>query len=163
MSMLKTWWNGRDARERRVLSIGALIVVGMLLWALVWKPLDDARRALIDSNARLTGDLKAMRIAATKLRGVSADGDAERARAGRSLLALTDAGIREIGLGGGLKRIEPAGDGRVRLRLEAIAFDPLTGWLEAIATEYGVRVSEMTATRTPYAGQVDVQLVLEDP
>lgn len=163
MSGLTTWWQSRDARERRVLTTGAVVVGLMLLWAFAWKPLDDARHALIESNARLSGDLATMRVAAADLGGRPADGDAARARAGRSLLAMADAGIREIGLHGGLKRIEPDGDGRVRLRLEGIAFDPLAGWLEALAADHGVRVSELAATRTAYAGQVDVQLVLEDP
>jgi general secretion pathway protein M len=89
--------------------------------------------------------------------------DVSRARAGQSLLALADAGVREIGLGGSLKRIEPAGEGRVRLRLEAAAFDSLVEWLETLSARHGVAIAELAATRTGHAGQVDVQLVLEDP
>ena len=163
MNAFTGWWQGRDARERRVLSIGGIVVGAMLLWALVWKPLDDARATLAESNGRLAADVSAMRIATAELRDGARGDEPARQRAGQSLLALADAGIRDIGLGASLKRIEPAGDGRVRLRLEAIAFDPLAAWLETLSVQQGIRVAEMAATRTEHAGQVDVQLVLEDP
>lgn len=163
MTAFKTWWSGRDARERRVLGTGAIVVAVMLVWAFVWKPLDDARATLVESNGRLAADVAAMRDASEVLRGAASNDDAARARAGQSLLALADAGIRDIGLGGSLKRIEPAGDGRVRLRLEAVSFDPLAAWLETLAAQQDIRVTEIAATRTGYAGQVDIQLVLEDP
>lgn len=163
MTAIAGWWQARDARERRVLSIGAIAMGAMLLWAFVWKPLDDARAALAESNGRLAADVASMRIAVAELRGRDTGDDSARDRGGRSLLAIADAGIREIGLGGSLKRIEPAGEGRVRIRLEAVAFDPLAAWLERMSVEQGIRVAEMAATRTDYTGQVDVQLVLEDP
>lgn len=163
MSALTTWWQARDARERRVLSIGAFAMAAMLLWAFAWKPLDDARATLAESNGRLAADVASMRVAAAELSGSRPGDDPARERAGRSLLAVADAGIREIGLGGSLKRIEPAGDGRVRLRLEAVSFDPLAAWLEGLSIAQGIRVAEMAATRTEHAGTVDVQLVLEDP
>lgn len=162
MSAVTSWWHGREARERQVLTIGAVAVAAMLLWALVWKPLSDARSALIESNDRLAVELSTMRAGAAQLSGAQRGDDVARARAGRSLLALADAGVREIGLGAGLKRIEPDGEQRVRLRLEAVPFDPLIGWLETLTVQQGIRIAEMAATGTEYHGQVDVQLVLED-
>jgi general secretion pathway protein M len=157
------WWQGREPRERRVLAIGAVLVAVMLAWALVWKPLQDSRAALVEGNARLAADLAGMRAAAVRLQGSATPADAARARAGQSLLALADAGVREIGLGGSLKRIEPDGERRVRLRLEAVPFDPLAGWLQRLDREHGIVVAELAANATDYVGQVDVQLVLEDP
>jgi general secretion pathway protein M len=163
MSSLRTWWLAREPRERQVLSIGVLVVVLMLGWALVYKPMADARTSLMRGNERLAADLLSMRHDAARLRSGETGETAARERAGRSLLALVDAGIRDIGLGAGLKRIEPAGDGRVRLRLEAVPFDPLAGWLETLAQRHGIVVAEMAATATEYVGQVDVQLVLREP
>ena len=165
MKGLTAWWRGREPRERTVLALGFVAVVAMLLWAFVWKPLDDRRNAMIESNARLAADLAVMReLAARTTRSAGAiSGDAARERAGQSLLALADAGLRQAGLGASLRRIEPAGEGRVRLRLEAVSFDPLAAWLEQLSQRHGVRVAEISATRTAYAGQVDVQLVIEDP
>lgn len=162
MSALNAWWRAREPRERQILVVGALVAALMLGWALLYKPLTDARASLVQGNQRLAADLASMRANAARLRSGVVDGDAARERAGRSLLALVDAGIRDIGLGAGLKRIEPAGDGRVRLRLEAVPFDPLAGWLETVAQRHGVIVAEMAATATEYVGQVDIQLVLQE-
>lgn len=163
MNAINAWWRGREPRERIVLALGIVAVAAMLLWAFAWKPLDERRDAMIESNARLAADLASMRALAARAGTAGGSGDAARERAGQSLLALADAGLREAGLGASLRRIEPAGDGRVRLRLEAVAFDPLAAWLEQLARRHGVLVAEIAATRTDYAGQVDVQLVIEDP
>lgn len=164
MTAFRQWWQGRQTRERQVLSIGALAMLAMLLWALVWKPLADHRESLAGANQRLAGDLVMMRVSASELVGGGDRGeDAARARAGQSLLALADAGIREIGLSGSLRRIEPAGDGRVRIGLEGVPFDPVVQWLERLVAEQGIRIAELSAVRTAYAGQVDLQLLIEDP
>ncbi|MFB9066598.1 type II secretion system protein GspM [Pseudofulvimonas gallinarii] len=162
MNPLRTWWQAREARERRILLVGGLLTAVMLGWALLYKPLADARRSLAEGNQRLAADLVTMRADAARLAGGGIE-DGTRERAGRSLLALVDAGIRDIGLSAGLKRIEPAGEGRVRLRLEAVPFDPLATWLETLAQRHGIVVAEMAATATEYVGQVDIQLVLREP
>lgn len=163
MEALRIWWQAREPRERRVLGIGAVLGLLMLGWALLYKPMADARASLAEGNARLAADLEAMRTYAARLGSSAAGGDAVRERAGRSLLALVDAGIRDIGLAAGLRRIEPAGEGRVRLRLEAVPFDPLAAWLETLAQRHGIVVAELSATATEYFGQVDIQLVLREP
>lgn len=134
----------------------------MLFWAFAWKPLADARSALVEGNARLAADLAGMRALAARAGPAVAGEAAARDRAGQSLLALADAGLRESGLAGGLARIEPAGSGRVRLRLEAVAFDPLADWLQGLRQQHGIRIAELAVTRTD-AGRVDANLLIEDP
>ncbi len=51
----------------------------------------------------------------------------------------------------------------MRLRLEAVPFDPLAAWLETLAQRHGIVVAELSATATEYFGQVDIQLVLREP
>lgn len=162
MNALSAWWQGRTPRERRTVLAGAVLLALMLAGALAWKPLADARQSLAEGNARLAADLSAMRALAARA-GPAPSGEAmARDRAGQSLLALADAGLRETGLAGGLARIEPAGSGRVRLRLEAIAFDPLADWLQQLRGRHGIRVAELAVTRTD-AGRVDANLLIEDP
>lgn len=169
MSAMQAWWSGREPRERQVLALGGLVVLLMLLWAFAYKPLTDARAALHEGNGRLAADLQLMRATVAHGSGfgagVTAAGsdDAARRRSGRSLLALVDADLRELGLGPSLKRIEPAGERRVRARLEAVPFDQVVEWLERLSVEQGIRVGEFAASRTEYAGQADIQMLIEDP
>lgn len=162
MNALTSWWRARADRERHALVAGAVVLAAMLVWAFAWKPLADARSALVAGNARLAADLSGMRAMAARAGSLAAGDAVARDRAGQSLLALADAGLRETGLAGGLARIEPAGSGRVRLRLEAIAFDPLADWLQRLHQHYGIRIAELAVTRTD-AGRVDANLLIEDP
>ncbi len=159
----QAWWQGRDLRERRVLAAGAVVCVLMLAWVFVHKPLVDARTGLVQGNARLAADLAQMRQIAHRHQGVAMSGASSQPRvAGQSLLAVVDGGLRELGLGGSLRRIEPAGEGRVRVRLEAVPFDPLVTWLESLAAGQDVHLAEIAASRADHAGQVDIQMLIEE-
>lgn len=161
----QAWWQGREPRERRVLVAGAAVCLLLLGWVFLYRPLVDARAALVQGNVRLAADLAQMRQIARDHQGSQGSqpgGRSAAARAGQSLLALVDGGLRELGLGASLRRIEPAGEGRVRVRLESVPFDPLVSWLETLEAGQGVRLAEITASRTAYAGQVDVQMLIEE-
>ncbi|MCK9489837.1 MAG: type II secretion system protein M [Xanthomonadales bacterium] len=161
---LQAWWQARQPRERRVLAAGAVLCLLLLAWVFVHKPMVDARAALVQGNARLAADLGQMRQIAARHQGQAGQRSvSNRSRAGQSLLAVVDGGLRELGLGPSLRRIEPAGEGRVRVRLDAVPFDTLVAWLETLAAEQGVRLAEMAASRAEYAGQVDIQMLIEEP
>lgn len=159
----QAWWQERQPRERRILAAGAAVCLLMLAWVFVHKPLVDARTALVQGNARLAADLAQMRQIAHLHQGDAPGGSSASApRGGQSLLAVVDGGLRDLGLGPSLRRIEPAGEGRVRVRLEAVPFDPLVTWLETLAAGPGIDLAEIAASRTEYAGQVDVQMLIQE-
>ena len=61
-----------------------------------------------------------------------------------------------------LKRIEPVGPRSVRAGFEFAAFDSLMDWIEALAREHGVQVSDFSADRIDTTGLVNARVTLED-
>ena len=159
---MKGWWLGLAERERRLLKAGAVLVVLLLGWTLVWEPLqrsrDDWRQRAIAAEA----SLQWMRAASRELaqRGPAAQPPAPDSR---SLLARVDSGARDAGLGGALVRVEPTGPDQVRMQFQQAGFDPLMDWLQQLAAQQGVRVAELSVRRAQGVGLVDARVGLEQP
>ena len=161
--MIRAWWDGLQERERRMLAIGGVVVAAMLGWALLWYPLSHARSDLASRVARQRDDLAWMRQALGETRALRAQGAHARAdRQGKSLLALADVTARGAGLTGALKRVEPAGGDSVRVNLEIANFDTLMNWLDGLARDYGVQVTDFSADKIEGLGLVNARVTLED-
>jgi len=161
--MIRSWWEGLQARERRVVAIGAGVLGLMLGWALLWYPLQHARADLATRVAHQHDDLAWMRQALAEVKTLRAQGAHARAdRQGKSLLALADVSARGAGLTGALKRVEPAGSDSVRVNLEIADFDALVNWLDALARDYGVQVTDFSADKIEGIGLVNARVTLQD-
>ena len=146
--MIRAWWSRLQLREQRVLGVGAVIVVLLLGWALLWHPLVHARTELEKRVAQQRGDLAWMREALGEAHQLHAQGTQGRAeRQGKSLLALADVSARGASLAGALKRVEPTGGKSVRVNFEVVNFDALVNWLDALARDYGVQATDFSADK----------------
>jgi general secretion pathway protein M len=162
--MIEAWWRSRSERDRRVLLAGAFIVVTLLAWAFVWYPLARTRSRLDLQIEHQRADLAWMRATAgdlTQMRDRGARGQVDRQ--GKSLLALADVTARGAGLGGALKRVEPAGPKSVRVAFETANFDALIGWIDTLARNYGVQATDLSAEKVEGMGLVTARVVLEEP
>lgn len=143
------------SRDRRVLAIGALIVLVLLGWAWVWEPLRSERlqlRERVGANADLLALARARPMPVFTTPGAPRTG---------SLLARADASVRAAGLGERLGGIEPQGRDALRLQIDDVAFDVLAAWLQSLAVD-GIAVEAMSVQRAASAGHVDARVVLRD-
>jgi general secretion pathway protein M len=161
--MMRTWWEGLHARERRTLGTGAIVAALLLGWALVWHPLSRARTELTARIAQQRDDLAWMRQALAETKNLRAQGARGRAdRQGKSLLALADVSARGAGLAGALKRVEPAGNDSVRVSFEIADFDVLIGWMESLVRDYGIQITDFSADKVEGLGLVNARVTLEE-
>jgi general secretion pathway protein M len=161
--VIRAWWTGLQARERRTLAIGAAVAAVLLGWGLIWYPLSHARSDLAARVARQRDDLAWMRQALGETKSLRAQGARSRAdRQGKSLLALADVSARGAGLGLALKRVEPAGSTSVRVNFEVANFDVLMNWLDSLGRDYGVQVTDFSSDKVEGLGLVNARITLED-
>jgi general secretion pathway protein M len=162
MSLLRQRWEALEPRERRVLGAGAVVVLAVIGYLLVWEPLVQSRDEWRVRVAAAETDLVWMRSVAPEVlarRGATPAGTAPDSR---SLLARVDASVREAGLAGALLRVEPVASNQVRVTFEQAGFDALMRWLETLAQRHGTRVTEMSVQRADGVGVVDARLGLEE-
>lgn len=159
---MKAWFMRLEANEKRMLISGGGLLLVMFLYVGIWEPLTDSVESLRISTAEQQTLLAWMRGAAQEvkqLRGRS--GQQAKPASGGSLLSLVDRTAKSGGLGTALKRVQPDGETKVRVWLEAASFDSLVGWLTALETRHGVHVESSVFQALEEAGRVDARLVFE--
>jgi general secretion pathway protein M len=161
--MMTVWWDQLSVRDRRVLIVGVIIVVAFLTWAYLWHPLAQQRAQLNGQLDQARRDQAYFQIAQAEVERLRNAGARSRAdRQGKSLLALADITARGVALDGALKRLEPIGPRSVRATFEFVPFDTLIAWVENLARDYGVQVSDFSADQVDATGLVNARVTLED-
>lgn len=158
---MKTWWQSLQPRERRLLLAGGSLILFVLAWLLLWRPLAAEHQRLQSSLPELELQVAEARTQAAAILAARAAVQATPAfSGGRSLMTMVDAGAREMGLSSGLKRLQPDGDQRVRVEFEGVSFDVLASWVERQVAE-GVEIREWNVDRALAPSVVNARLTLE--
>ncbi|MBI5450372.1 MAG: type II secretion system protein M [Gammaproteobacteria bacterium] len=158
MNALLAYWQNLQTRERRLILAALLLVLPLLLYLGVWRPLQQQVNTLQHRvEAQQETEAWMQQAAAEVLRLRARDG---AATSGGSLLATMERSTRQYNLGMALKRVEPDGIGKVRVQFESAEFDRLVEWLEALAVQHTIQVESATLDRQSTAGIVNAQLVL---
>lgn len=156
-----TFWQQRNARERRTLTLAAIALVTLLGYQFVWSPV---QRADTEAHDRL--------VQAEQLATFTAQAKTTLMQAGPksaqphlvSPMLWVEQAARTVGIEQQLVQRQPDGDDRVQLKFAAVPFDSLLSWL-AQASEVGLDVQ--SASITPKGGDssgavglVDAQITL---
>jgi len=157
---MKAWFMGLEANERRIMIGGGGLLLVMLLYVGIWEPITNKMDALRVSTAEQQSRLAWMRGAAQEVKQLRGHaGRPVRPTSGGSLLSLVDSTAKSGRLGGALKRVQPDGDAKVRVWLEAANFDDLVRWLTTLETRNGVHVESSVFQALDTPGRVDGRLV----
>ncbi len=155
---MNRYWSTLQPRERRIVLIGATLLLVLGVYALIWAPLTE-RTATLRENVRAEREtLDWMRQAAsevTRLRGRAAPAGA----AGGPLLTRVDTAARSHGLADALKRVQPEGSDNIRVWLEGASFDAVLRWLHEIAGG-GVQISALVVDRAETPGSINARVTL---
>ncbi len=148
-------WARASTRERRLVVLAALVVVGGAGYAWLWQP-------MVADSARLARDLPRERAVLTAARAQAAEIVAlakTPAPPRGPLRATVEQALAEHGLRPDAGTLDEK-EGRLRVDLASVRFDALVPLLAALAQKGGVRVIEATVTQRVEPGQVRAELVL---
>lgn len=167
---------GLERREQVLLVGGGLLAAALLVYALIWLPLQRGVQQLRLSVAQSHAELTYMRQAAAEVQRLdnqqaargraltpSGSDQAALATANESLATLVDRSARDTDsdFAAALKRVEPQPGGRLNARLEQADFDQLLRWLAALRRVHGVSVVSLAIDAAQRPGLVDARLVLQ--
>ena len=154
-AMIGGYWKAISARERAVLAVGAVLVLGTALYLFLWEPGMAARRSLSASLPRLRAQLEDMRwqreevVALRKKLGASsARGDVAatlRASAGQAPFASA------------VEHIEGMPGGKARMQAGPVPFHAWLAWADNLHRELGVRVDACAIHALDQPGMVRVE------
>ncbi len=156
-----TQWNQLAPRERVMVALGGIILVGAFLYLLAWEPFQERLTTARRNVAEQQRDLLWMTQAAAEVRRLQGGGTVSSTpRNNESLLALVDRSARSVGLGPFLKRVEPEGKDKVRVWLDNAGFEKILAWLASLEKTSGVTTESLVVDRQATPGQVNARLVL---
>jgi general secretion pathway protein M len=159
---MKAWFNSREINERRMLIGGGSLLLVMFLYIGIWEPLNNKVDALRVSTAEQQSLLTWMRSAAQEVKQLRGRGGQQaKSASGGSLLSLVDRTAKSGRLGKELKRVQPDGESKVRVWLEAASFDDIVSWLTVLESRHGVSVESSVFQALEAPGRVDARLVFE--
>lgn len=153
------YWRRLQPRERALISVAALLLAFVLIWTLVWAPLQESRSSLADRIADQRALLDWLDRVAPEVDRLRASRDSRPELEGDSTLSVIDKGARAAGLAGALKRIEPGTGDEVRVVFDQVSFPDLMRWLGTIVADRPLAVARLTADRAA-PGRVDSVVVL---
>ncbi|MGD8884356.1 MAG: type II secretion system protein M [Gammaproteobacteria bacterium] len=161
---MKEWYNNLEPRERRILIIGAGVLVIAMLYLLGWEPLVNKTAKLrdsIDTNQELVSWMENAAEQAQQMQAqISARGPTGK-KSGQSLLGTIDRTAKAGDLGKSVKRVQPDGQTKARVWLENANFDAMIKWLESLQRQQGIRIVTSVIEKQEEAGIVNARLVLE--
>jgi len=154
---LKKRWQALGARERRALTVLAVFLAPVLLYLLVWGPVENG---LARSTARLStvqGQLAQLREQAALVTALRA---APRSEAPADAASAVQEAAAGSGLREQVKRVDADSPGSVRVQLEAAPFSALMSLLVELQQK-GLRTESATIERNAKPGTVNARLLLQ--
>lgn len=140
-----------------MLVVGALALVLVLGYGLVWLPFEKSQKRAREDLARSEATLTWARQAAAQI--ISLRASSRPAPDTRPLLSIVDSTAKASGLDGVIRRIQPIGQNDVRVSLEGASYAALMAWLVQLHGK-GVKVVELSIQRENDPGKVTANLTL---
>lgn len=140
---VRGWWQARDARERRMLWWMLAALSAFAWWYGVLAPLHHARDAAHAAHQRAAGTLATAR-AGEALLSAQAGGDARRPSTTEALSAAVEETARSAGVA--ISRGREGEPGEWVLEIDAVDYDGLVAWLDALRQRHRLAPDALHAT-----------------
>lgn len=149
-------WQSRTLRERRVLLMGAALLILLLIWSWLIDPALSTRKKMQQQLPELRAQSAQMQALAKEITGLPAAPPAAQPVSRQALeRLLTESGLKA-------EQITVA-DNMVTLNFSDASFSSLTEWLQKIQREQQLSVTEATVTARERLDRVDATLSLQRP
>ncbi len=156
---MNEWYQNLALREKRFVLAGAVTLVIIMVYTLVYEPMMtgleeqatslDMRKSALERLAKISREYKAL--------GVS--GNKRSVKDKRSILAVIDQTSSAVGIKKSIKRLTPEGENKVRVRVEDVAFDNLLEWLAINSTKHKIRAEIFLVRKTEIKGKGNATLL----
>ena len=153
------FWNARNPREQAILGGGAVVLVLVFGYLLLWEPASIERARLTRNLPVLRANLAEMETLAQEARGLSAN-RAPTLRGDALTQALQDSLAQH-----GLKatRLMATGDNATQVQLDKAPFGSVAGWLQDVRLQQRLKVTDAHISYVGATALVNVTATLHGP
>lgn len=158
MNRLRDAWGGLAPNERRLALIGAGVLASLLLYLILWLPLQKDLARLRTAVPEERAQLARMRNQAATIKPLR--GLARGATAGGVPLTIVEQSANARGLRSAITRLEADGSTGVLLAVDGVAFNALIAWVADLQTGHALFVDNATIEAQSKPGIVNARLKL---
>lgn len=153
------FWSARNPREQAILGGGAVILILVFGYLVLWEPAATGRARLIRNLPAQRADLAEMETLAQEARGLQAS-PAPSLRGDALTQALQDSLAQH-----GLKatRLASTGDNAVQVQIDKAAFGAVAGWLQDVRLQQRLKVADARISYVGATALVNVTATLQGP
>jgi general secretion pathway protein M len=155
---LQAKWERLAPRERRAVGILAGVMAFVLLYFLVWSPLQRSLTRLRVDVPNEQGQLLRMRQQAAQVAQIRLKAPAPQISG--NLIPNIEQSATAHGLRASFTRLEPEGANGVRIQVDGASFNALIGWLSEAQKQYALRTEQATFEAHAAPGTVNARLTL---
>ena len=158
LERLRSAWAGLAPAERRLVAIGAALLGVLLLYLMLWRPVQK-------DLARLRVSVPEERVQLQRMRTQAASIKPLRARLGSApaagmLLSVVDQSATARGLRGSISKLEADGSTGLQLVAEAVPFNTFIAWLAELQDSHALVVDNASIDAHTASGTVNVKMKL---
>lgn len=146
---IKVYWNSLEARERLVLSWGALIVGCIFFYALLWQPWQQSLSFMEQSVSSMRVNAQWMEQRVQDMKGgIESTSSTPKRGADQSLTSLIERTATQAKVADAIQQIVPDPvTGQVRVVLEGADFNQWVLWVDNLYKNYGVDISQLNVEK----------------
>lgn len=159
---MNEWWETLQSRERYMVLITAVLVSVAMLYFAIWSPIAssrDTKQKRIEAKRETVAWMSQKKQEVEDLKSINPN-LFNRASDARSLLAIVDAGAKQMGIRPAITRIEPKGEESVQIWLENMTFDSLIVLLAELERRNNIEVTDASLNRSDQIGKVTGKVTL---
>lgn len=161
LAPVNQWLESLEERERHIVIGGAIALVIMLFYIIIWEPITsnfDQQQQRNQSQRQLYSWMKNSSTEIQKLKA-SGGGTAAKSRS-QSISSLADRSAITAGIKPFIDKIDQNKKG-VKVSLKEANFDKIILWLAELENKYGITSSKLKIEKSKTDGSVDAQITLE--
>jgi general secretion pathway protein M len=153
---MRELWGMLAARERRLVALGAVLLSLIVLYLLLWLPLQQELYRLRAGVPEGQAQLARMRQQAAAIQPFR--GRAASVPAPGTLVSVVDQSATGRGLRKQITKLEADGSNGVQLTAEAISFNSLIAWLADLRETYSLITDNLSVDAHTTPGTVNARL-----
>ncbi|HHJ19366.1 MAG TPA: type II secretion system protein M [Gammaproteobacteria bacterium] len=158
---MNAWFNGLQDRERYLVVGGAVTLLLLLVYLLLWEPAVSGREKLQKSVVAQRSQLLWMNNASAEVQALQKNSSAGHSSNLRmSLIRAVESSASRTGLRSSVTRMEPQGAKKITVELKQASFDRLVEWIGLLQRDYGASIQQFSASKTDAKGLVDARFIL---
>lgn len=158
---MKEWWLNLSLHEKRMVSLGLVVILAGLFYALIWSPLHASVASLRDQLQHNQSLLSWMQTTDEQIQAIEKTGQKPRMAEGNaSHLSLVQDSLKQSPIADAITQLVQTDKDSVKLNFQKVNFDALIAWLTDLWQQQGLVVTQLSIKPGDTPGIVTADFVL---